>query len=248
PAQKRQLDEDGTAGHLGPSLLDKPAARLKSSTGGQQVVHQQHALAGQEAVDVDLQLGAAVFQVVLQGVSAVGQLAGLAQGHERLWQHQGQGGGEQEAAGLGGGDGVDVLVPVVPSQYVNGRLESVRIGQERRNVLELNPRPGKIGDGTDVFAEVHRAPFLGPDSGETYRVERGRATMALVIRPAGPADAVVVADFNRRLALETEGKTLDGQVLACGVAAGLADPRKALYFVAEEAGSVRGQMMVTTEW
>ena len=72
--------------------------------------------------------------------------------------------------------------------------------------------------------------------------------MALVIRPAVPADAAVVADFNRRLALETEGKTLDSQVLACGVAAALADPRKALYFVAEEAGSVRGQMMVTTEW
>jgi ribosomal protein S18 acetylase RimI-like enzyme len=73
------------------------------------------------------------------------------------------------------------------------------------------------------------------------------ATMPTV-RRATPADASVIVDFNRRLALESEGKTLDSAVLARGVAAGLADPNKALYFVAEEAGAVVGQLMLTKEW
>jgi ribosomal protein S18 acetylase RimI-like enzyme len=72
--------------------------------------------------------------------------------------------------------------------------------------------------------------------------------MPLLLRRAGPADAPVVVEFNRRLAEETEGKALDPLVLAAGVAACLADPGKALYFVAEEGGRVVGQLMVTTEW
>jgi ribosomal protein S18 acetylase RimI-like enzyme len=72
--------------------------------------------------------------------------------------------------------------------------------------------------------------------------------MPLSLRRAGPADAAAVAEFNRLLAFETEGKTLDPAVLARGVEAGLADPNKGLYFVAEDGGAVVGQVMVTYEW
>jgi GNAT superfamily N-acetyltransferase len=72
--------------------------------------------------------------------------------------------------------------------------------------------------------------------------------MPLVLRPATPADADIIVEYNRRLAEETEGKQLDPPVLAAGVAAGLADPQKALYFLAEEEGAVLGQMMITREW
>jgi GNAT superfamily N-acetyltransferase len=72
--------------------------------------------------------------------------------------------------------------------------------------------------------------------------------MTPTVRPATPADAVVVVEFNRLLALETEHKVLDPEVLARGVAAGLADPHKGLYFVAEDGGEVVGQMMLTYEW
>lgn len=72
--------------------------------------------------------------------------------------------------------------------------------------------------------------------------------MPLTVRPARTADAPAIVEFNRRLAAETEGKTLDPAALAAGVRAGLADPHRALYFVAEEDGTVRGQMMVTREW
>jgi GNAT superfamily N-acetyltransferase len=72
--------------------------------------------------------------------------------------------------------------------------------------------------------------------------------MTLSIRRAGPADAALVAEFNRLLALESEGKTLDADLLRAGVAAGLADPHKSVYFLAEEEGTAVGQIMYTTEW
>ena len=72
--------------------------------------------------------------------------------------------------------------------------------------------------------------------------------MSVAVRRAGPGDAAVIAEFNHRLADETEGKALDPAVLRAGVEAGLADEAKALYFVAEEDGAVVGQLMLTREW
>lgn len=72
--------------------------------------------------------------------------------------------------------------------------------------------------------------------------------MDLHIRRATPADAATVADFNARLAWESEHKRLDPAVLAAGVAAVLADPAKGFYTVAERAGEVVGQVLVTYEW
>jgi GNAT superfamily N-acetyltransferase len=72
--------------------------------------------------------------------------------------------------------------------------------------------------------------------------------MPLGIRQAGVADAAVVVEFNRLLAEESEGKVLDPATLVPGVRAGLEDPRKSLYFLAEEGGEVLGQLAVTFEW
>jgi ribosomal protein S18 acetylase RimI-like enzyme len=72
--------------------------------------------------------------------------------------------------------------------------------------------------------------------------------MSIVVRRADLADAAIVAEFNRRLAEETEGKTLDAAILRAGVEAGLADENKGLYFVAEDDGAIVGQLMLTREW
>ncbi|HEV3257642.1 MAG TPA: GNAT family N-acetyltransferase [Gemmataceae bacterium] len=72
--------------------------------------------------------------------------------------------------------------------------------------------------------------------------------MAWAIRRGVAADAAVIAEFNRLMALESEGKALDPAVVAAGVAAGLADPHKGLYFLAEEDGRVLGQAMISPEW
>jgi ribosomal protein S18 acetylase RimI-like enzyme len=68
------------------------------------------------------------------------------------------------------------------------------------------------------------------------------------VRDARPADLATVVDFNCRLAAETEAKTLDRAIVTPGVAAALADRNKGRYFVAEIAGQVVGQLMVTYEW
>jgi ribosomal protein S18 acetylase RimI-like enzyme len=72
--------------------------------------------------------------------------------------------------------------------------------------------------------------------------------MPLTLRSATAADAPLIVEFNRRLALESEDKTLDVDVLTVGVAAILADPSRGRYFLAERDGEVIGQLMITTEW
>jgi ribosomal protein S18 acetylase RimI-like enzyme len=72
--------------------------------------------------------------------------------------------------------------------------------------------------------------------------------MQTVIRPATAADAAVLADFNARLAWESEYKRLDPATLAAGVRAVLADPHKGFYTLAERGGAVVGQVLVTFEF
>jgi GNAT superfamily N-acetyltransferase len=75
----------------------------------------------------------------------------------------------------------------------------------------------------------------------TYRIE-------INIRQANVHDAPVIAEFNLRLAMETEGLPLDPACVKAGVHALLEDPAKGIYFVAEVGGVVAGQLMITYEW
>ena len=68
------------------------------------------------------------------------------------------------------------------------------------------------------------------------------------IRQATPDDLLTVVSFNRAIAEETEGKTLDAQVVTEGVRTALGDPARSLYFMAECNNRVVGQTMVTFEW
>jgi len=68
------------------------------------------------------------------------------------------------------------------------------------------------------------------------------------IRPARTEDAEVIADFNARLAADTEDLVLDRARLLAGVRAVLADPAKGFYAMAERAGATVGQLLVTREW
>lgn len=68
------------------------------------------------------------------------------------------------------------------------------------------------------------------------------------IRPAAPSDAAIIADFNCRLALETEGRQLDPALVAMGVSGLMAFPERGVYYVAEMDGRVIGQTLITYEW
>jgi len=68
------------------------------------------------------------------------------------------------------------------------------------------------------------------------------------LRQATPLDAPVIAEFNALLAEETEHLELDRPLLRAGVAAVLADPAKGIYWVAEAAATLVGQLLITLEW
>ena len=70
----------------------------------------------------------------------------------------------------------------------------------------------------------------------------------LHVRDATPADAAIIAEFNRLLAWESEGKRLDADVLARGVRLALEKPEFCRYFLAELGGEIVGQTMLTYEW
>jgi GNAT superfamily N-acetyltransferase len=81
--------------------------------------------------------------------------------------------------------------------------------------------------------------------------------VTLRIRDAIAADAPLLAQWAQAMALETEHKQLDTEVAAAGVAAGIADPAKARYFIAMEDVAVAGRetigvavgtLMLTREW
>ena len=68
------------------------------------------------------------------------------------------------------------------------------------------------------------------------------------IRKAQNGDAPSLVDFNQKMAIETEGKQLDENVLAKGVQAVFSDTNKGFYVVAEENDGIIGGLMVTFEW
>ncbi len=66
------------------------------------------------------------------------------------------------------------------------------------------------------------------------------------------SDTSVVAEFNSRMAWETEKRQLDAERVRQGVAALLSDPAKGTYFLAEDdqdrTKTVAGQLLITYEW
>ncbi len=68
------------------------------------------------------------------------------------------------------------------------------------------------------------------------------------IRLAEKSDAPALVEFNQAMALETEGKKLDFDVLKSGVEAVFDDEKKGFYVVAEKSGEIVGGLMVTFEW
>jgi GNAT superfamily N-acetyltransferase len=77
--------------------------------------------------------------------------------------------------------------------------------------------------------------------------------IGIIIREATPSDTEVIADYNCRLAFETEARRLDVELVRQGVGALLQDPAKGIYYVAEipangEPPMVAGQLLITYEW
>lgn len=69
------------------------------------------------------------------------------------------------------------------------------------------------------------------------------------IREGAVGDIPALIEFNQSMALETEGKQLDPETLAKGVAAVFSDDRKGFYVVAEDkTGRIVGGLLIVYEW
>src|SRR4051812_23005577 len=104
--------------------------------------------------------------------------------------------------------------------------------------MSLKTMPGFGKSGISRTYACRSMPVAsGCAYSEVYELSSFEATMPMLPRPAPFADAAVLADYNARLAEESEGKALDRATLDAGVAAALADPNKGRYFVAEIGGT-----------
>jgi ribosomal protein S18 acetylase RimI-like enzyme len=68
------------------------------------------------------------------------------------------------------------------------------------------------------------------------------------IRRARISDAAIIADYNARMAMETERRQLDIKRVTKGARELIKDKAKGFYFVAEIDGRVAGQLLITFEW
>ena len=68
------------------------------------------------------------------------------------------------------------------------------------------------------------------------------------IRLATGNDIDSLVDFSKAMAIETEGKLLDRDILRRGVEAVFADQNKGFYVVATDGDAIVGGLMVTYEW
>jgi GNAT superfamily N-acetyltransferase len=68
------------------------------------------------------------------------------------------------------------------------------------------------------------------------------------IRLAGKHDISSFIEFNTAMALETEGKHLDPNVLRPAVESIFDDKSRGFYVVAEDEGEIAGGLLVTLEW
>lgn len=72
--------------------------------------------------------------------------------------------------------------------------------------------------------------------------------MPITIRRGEPRDAATIADFNARMAWETEHKRLDPELVGPGVRRVFESDARGFYLVAERDAEIVGQLMVTYEW
>lgn len=80
----------------------------------------------------------------------------------------------------------------------------------------------------------------------TDKTHRPAATV--VVRAANEGDVSLMARWAEAMAFETEHKHLDLDTVSRGIAIGVADPARSLYFMADIDGEPVGTLMLTFEW
>lgn len=72
--------------------------------------------------------------------------------------------------------------------------------------------------------------------------------MGYLIRKANLSHSAIIQDFQQKMALETEGLSLDKAILKSGVEAVFEDEAKGQYYIAEKDGEPVASLLITPEW
>src|SRR5579859_3149724 len=140
-----ELDEEAETDHLAAQHLDQLRDRPGGAAGRDQVVDDQHLLAGQDRVLVDVEDIVAVLQRVFDAAGREGQLARFADGDEAGAQLFGHGRTEDEPARLHGGDELDALARPAPAHHLDRLGQRAGVGEQRRDVAEHDSRDREVG-------------------------------------------------------------------------------------------------------
>src|SRR5262245_12765621 len=108
---------------------------------------------------MDLEAVGAVLELVGAANGARRQLAGLSHRRESGADAIGDHRSKNEAAALDADDEIDALILERQRETVDGRVKTIRILEERGDVVEENPGFRKIGNVPNLCFEVH---FMWP--------------------------------------------------------------------------------------
>ena len=70
----------------------------------------------------------------------------------------------------------------------------------------------------------------------------------MTVYEANPEDILILAEFQQKMALETENLHLDSETLHAGIGEMFNDPSKGSYFVVRDHTKTVGCLMLTYEW
>src|SRR5206468_242276 len=154
PLEKRQLDQKRRAQDLAAQPLDEPERRRHGSTGGEKVVHDQHALARLDGVLMDGQDVAAVFELVLLLDRRRGQLPALPDRHEPGAQLMGQRAAEDEPPGFHANDHVHTGRAVLARQMVDDSGPGRPVLEQRGDVAKEDALGREVLDIADLGAKL----------------------------------------------------------------------------------------------
>jgi hypothetical protein len=172
-AEEVEFDGDAEGGDFAAQALDEFDGGLHGAASGEEVVDDDDALAGTDGVLVDLEGVGAVLEIVLDGFSGGGELAGFADGDKAGVEAVGERGAEDKAAGFDAEDDVYVLADVVLREGVDELGEAGAVLEDGGDVVEEDAGAREVRDGADeglerfavdLFLLGHRA-FVGSCSG-----------------------------------------------------------------------------------
>src|SRR5882757_7149126 len=166
-AQLRQVDDKAGAQNFHAQFAQQPHSGLRCAPGGDEVVHQDDALAPRDRILMHLDFVQSVFERIGHPHGGMGQLALLANGYEAGCELMRHGTAQNEATCFDPRDAIDLAHRPGLDELVDDSTEGASVTEEGGDVSKLHARLGIVRDRPDrVFdflqgACVHAALYSG---------------------------------------------------------------------------------------